>query len=167
MYGPGMPGTFSSPPQVSDPDMHHGTCVTPVSWCIPGSLTSGFLWSRWREIRSRRMRRLQFYVSGMRPIGCDPASRDVCHISTTGQDGTSAERLVDIGNAGASVLLIGRAPLPRAIYEYRSLGVERHDSKYYSVWFLNSWLKMPKAGDLWDLGEVDLIEDSFPIVGYV
>ena len=22
----GMPGTFSPPPQVSDPDMHHGTC---------------------------------------------------------------------------------------------------------------------------------------------
>ena len=43
---PGMPGTFSLPPQVSDPDMHHGTCVTHVPWCMPGSLTSGFLWSR-------------------------------------------------------------------------------------------------------------------------
>ena len=43
---PGMSGTFSPPPQVSAPDMHHGTCVTHVPWCISGSLTSGFLWSR-------------------------------------------------------------------------------------------------------------------------
>ena len=42
----GMPGTFSPSPQVSDPDMHHGTCVTHVPWCMPGSLTSGFLWNR-------------------------------------------------------------------------------------------------------------------------
>ena len=48
-HAPGMPGTFSPPPWVSDPDMHHGTCVMHVSWCMPGSLTSGFLWSRWRE----------------------------------------------------------------------------------------------------------------------
>ena len=26
-----MPGTFSPPPQVSNPDMHHGTCVTPIA----------------------------------------------------------------------------------------------------------------------------------------
>ena len=36
-HASGMPGTFSPPPQVSDPDMHHGTCV----------LSSGFLWNRW------------------------------------------------------------------------------------------------------------------------
>ena len=41
-----MSGTFSPPPRVSDPDMHHGTCITHVSWCMPGSLTSGFLWNR-------------------------------------------------------------------------------------------------------------------------
>ena len=28
-HAPGMPGTFSPPPLLSDPDMHHGTCVTP------------------------------------------------------------------------------------------------------------------------------------------
>ena len=27
---------------VSDPDMHHGACVTHVLWCMPGSLISGF-----------------------------------------------------------------------------------------------------------------------------
>ena len=47
-HASGMPGTFSPSPQVDDPDMHHGTCVTHVPWCMPGSLTSGFLWNRWR-----------------------------------------------------------------------------------------------------------------------
>ena len=47
-HAPGMPGTFSPSSRVSDPDMHHGTCVTHVPWCMSGSLTSGFLWSRWR-----------------------------------------------------------------------------------------------------------------------
>ena len=71
VHAPGMPGTFSPPPRVSDPDMHHGTCVTHVSWCVPGSLTSGFLWSRWRGKRSlhfQRMRNPEFYVSGKRPF---------------------------------------------------------------------------------------------------
>ena len=45
-HAPGMPGTFSPSPQVSDPDMHHGTCVMHVPWCMPGWLTSGFLWNR-------------------------------------------------------------------------------------------------------------------------
>ena len=59
------------PPLVRDPDMHHGTCVTHVPRCMPGSLTIGFLWSRWRGKRSRHCRRMcnpQFYVSGKRPI---------------------------------------------------------------------------------------------------
>ena len=73
-HAPGMPGTFSPPPWVNDPDMHHGTCVTHVPWCMPGSLTSGFLWSRGRGKRSRhsrRMRNPQFYVSGERPMTWD------------------------------------------------------------------------------------------------
>ena len=32
---------FQRKPQVSDPDMHHGTCVTHVPWCMSGSLTRG------------------------------------------------------------------------------------------------------------------------------
>ena len=62
-----MPGTFSPPPRVSDLDMHHGTCVTHVPWCMPASLTGGFRWSRWRVKRSRHsrcMRNLLFYASG-------------------------------------------------------------------------------------------------------
>ena len=62
-----MPETFSPPPRISDPDVHHDTCVTYVPWCMPGSLTSGFLWNRWRGKRSRRMRNPQLYVSGKRP----------------------------------------------------------------------------------------------------
>ena len=72
-HAPGMLGTFSPPPWVSDPDMYHDTCVTHVPWCIPGSLASGFLWSRWRGKRSRharRMRNLKVYISGKRCMGC-------------------------------------------------------------------------------------------------
>ena len=32
---------FQSKPLVSDPGMHHGTCVTHVPWCMSGSLTCG------------------------------------------------------------------------------------------------------------------------------
>ena len=42
-HAPGMPGTFSHPPRFNDPDM---------PWCMPGSLTSGFLLIRWRGKRS-------------------------------------------------------------------------------------------------------------------
>ena len=33
-HAPLMPGTFSPPPRVSVPDMHHGTCVTHVPWHV-------------------------------------------------------------------------------------------------------------------------------------
>ena len=71
MRQPGILGTFFPPPRVSDLNMHHGTCVTHASWCKPGSLTNGFLWSRWREKRSRhsqRTRKPQFYVCGKGPM---------------------------------------------------------------------------------------------------
>ena len=32
---------FQRKPLVSDPGMHHGTCVTHVSWCMSGSLDCG------------------------------------------------------------------------------------------------------------------------------
>ena len=65
-----MLGTFS-PPRVSDPGMHHGTCMRKVPWWMPRSLTSSFLLSRLRGKRSRysrRMRNSQFHVSGKRPM---------------------------------------------------------------------------------------------------
>ena len=48
-HGLGMPGMFTPPTRISDLDMHYGTCITHVPWCMSGSLTSSFLWSRWRE----------------------------------------------------------------------------------------------------------------------
>ena len=77
-HAPGMPGTFLRHRGLADPDMRHGTCVTHVPWCMPGSLTSGFLWSWWRAKRSRhslRMRNLQFYVSAKRPPLRNPYGR--------------------------------------------------------------------------------------------
>ena len=69
-----MPGTFSPPPRVSDSDINHGTCVTHVSWCMPGSLTSDFLWNRRRgKTFPAFLAHAQsaFYVSGKRPIATD------------------------------------------------------------------------------------------------
>ena len=49
--------TVNSPPsRVSNLNVHHGTCLTHVPRCILGSLTSDFLWSRWRGKRSRHSR---------------------------------------------------------------------------------------------------------------
>ena len=48
--------------------MHH---VTHVPWCMPGSITSGSLLSRWRgkrSLHSRRMHKPQIYGSGKRPM---------------------------------------------------------------------------------------------------
>ena len=73
---PGMLRKFSPPSRISDPDMHHGTYVTHVPWCMPGSLTGGFIWSQWRRKRSRHSRCMhnpQFYVSGKRPMMKDSA----------------------------------------------------------------------------------------------
>ena len=36
-----LPPTLKKKPLVSDPGMHHSTCVTYVSWCMSGSLTHG------------------------------------------------------------------------------------------------------------------------------
>ena len=65
-------GTFSPSQRVSDPDMHHGTCVTHVLWCMPRSQTSGFLplesVAGKRSRHPRCMHNPQFYVSGKRPM---------------------------------------------------------------------------------------------------
>ena len=67
----GMAGKFSPPPRVSDPDMHHGPCMTHVPWCMPGSLTSCFFWSRrWVKTFPAFPAHVQpaIYVSGKRPM---------------------------------------------------------------------------------------------------
>ena len=60
-------------PRVSDPDMHHGTCVPHVPSCMSGLLAMhvGIAnpWRRGKRSRhSRRMQNPQFYVSGKRLI---------------------------------------------------------------------------------------------------
>ena len=58
------------------------TCITASAWRMPGSLTSGFLWSLWRGKRyrhSRRMRNPRFCISGKRPIGgCILIESSIC-----------------------------------------------------------------------------------------
>ena len=83
-----VPGMFSPPPLVNDPVMYHCMCVTHVPWCMPGSLTSGFLWSRWpgkHSQHSRRMRIPQFYISDKRPMkryfGIN-ATKSYCYVPT-------------------------------------------------------------------------------------
>ena len=66
---------------VSDPDMHHGTCVTHVPWCMSGSLNRGGGGKRSRH--SRRMRNSQFYVSGKRPMAGMRLTRDKWWQATT------------------------------------------------------------------------------------
>ena len=46
VHAPGMPETFPRHLWLSDPGIHHGTCVTHVPWCMPRSLTSSVLWRR-------------------------------------------------------------------------------------------------------------------------
>ena len=68
-HAPEMSGTFYPPQRVSDPDTHHGMCVTHAPWCMPESMTGGFLWSRWRGKHSRHsrcMRNPLFFVSAER-----------------------------------------------------------------------------------------------------
>ena len=88
VHAPRMSGIFSPPPRVSDPDMHHGKCMTHVPWCMPGSLTSGFLWSLWRGKCSQHSRRKwnpKFYVSGKRPmLRTSPVLYPPCYGETLG-----------------------------------------------------------------------------------
>ena len=56
---------FQRKPIVSDPGMHHGTCVTHVPWCMSGSLTCG---DGENVPAFPAHAHPQFYVSGKRPI---------------------------------------------------------------------------------------------------
>ena len=88
VHAAGMPGTTSPPPRIRDPAVHHGTCVTHVPWCMPGSLPSGFLWSWWwgkRSMHFRRMRNPQFFVSGKRPMNPIKIDETTIKRSTTKQ----------------------------------------------------------------------------------
>ena len=57
---------FQRKPLVSEPGMHHGTCVAHVPWCMPGSLNRSGGGKRSRY--SRHMRNPWFCVIGRRPM---------------------------------------------------------------------------------------------------
>ena len=98
------PGMFSPPTQVSDPDMHHGTCVMRVPWCMSGLPTSSFLWNQWREKRSRHsrcMRNPQFCVSGSRPIGWK-----ACDCVVSGRNDKDKHNLIWCSFPGCSLVII-------------------------------------------------------------
>ena len=58
---------FLRKPLVSDPGMHHGTCVTHVPWCMSGSLTCG---DRENVPGIPGACAPAIYVSGKRPMEC-------------------------------------------------------------------------------------------------
>ena len=78
------------------------SCITArlthhVPWCMAGSRTSGFIWSRWRGKRSRhskRMRNPQFYVSGKRPMETMSALLARCEGSPSVTGGFPSQRPV-------------------------------------------------------------------------
>ena len=106
--------------------MHQGTCVTRVPWCIPGSLTSGFLWSRWRGKRylySRRMRSPQFFVSVNRPKQWFAV--DCCqHVRTE-----------------SGIQYISKTSKPRDTYLINTLSVRRN-GRHFADNILNALLAM-------------------------
>ena len=59
VHAPGIVGPFSPPARVSDPVIQHGTCVTHVPWCMPGSLINAFLLKSVVGKRSRYSRRMR------------------------------------------------------------------------------------------------------------
>ena len=68
---PGMSVAFSPTRGLAIPTYITARAVTHVPWCMLGSLTSCFLWSRWRRKGSQhswRMCNPLFYVSGKRPM---------------------------------------------------------------------------------------------------
>ena len=56
---PGMLGTVSPRPRISDRDMHHSTCVTHVPWCMPGSY---------------RLVAVSFEIGGGKNVPCIPGA---------------------------------------------------------------------------------------------
>ena len=101
-HAPGIPGTFSLSPQVSDLAMHHGTCVAHVPWRMPASLINVFLWSRWRGRRSwhsRRMRIPQFTYLIRGPLYCRTRQSHLKYIPTL--QSTPATSIIFFANASA------------------------------------------------------------------
>ena len=72
---PGMPGTFPPPPRVSDTNMHHGTCVTHMPWCMSWSQTSGFL--QWGSHGMERSTMASYQIRKIAGCACAGNAEDV------------------------------------------------------------------------------------------
>ena len=116
--------------------MHHRTCITHVPWCRPGSLTSGFLWSRCRGKRSRHsrcMRNPQFYVYGKRPM---PWLLQSWHLVSSGHqqvwssDQTTSKRK---GSNRVVNLICQRTPVMVSIISILQYTWWRHQKEKFSV----------------------------------
>ena len=122
---------FPPPPRFSDPDMHHGTCVTHVPWCKSGSLTNGFIWNRWRGKRSRHprcMRYPRFCVSGKRPM----FMCEINALQTFFKDNASENAACkDIDN-------IFQASVHECFSSYQNVIVHTHLNLFY-LWFQRAW----------------------------
>ena len=120
----------------SHPDMHHGMCVTHVPWCMPGSLTSDFLWSQSRGKRSRhsrRMRKPQFYVSGTRSMGY------VLH-----EDEINWKLAICAGNSPVTGEFPSQRPVTRSFGVFFGLRLNKRLSKQSRGW----WFETPSRS-LW------------------
>ena len=129
----------------SDPYMHHGTCLTHVPWCMSGSLTRAFLWSRRRGTRSRHtrsMRNPHLYVSGKRPIGV-----------TTDYIGPNPGNLLLLNGDNANYLLSTinqiKKPLTIVIKIRLIYPVQMH--VYQNLWKVQSILDSYSVFDEWNL----------------
>ena len=83
----------------SDPSVHHGTCVTHVSWCMSGLLTRRW-WGK-HSRHSRRTRNPQFYVYGKRPMGTliDQTVSEICAPQSLHPIGTRFDKFLTHGQA--------------------------------------------------------------------
>ena len=148
-HAPGLSGTFFPSPRVSDLDMHHGTCVMHVPWCMLGLLTSSFLWSRWRGKCSRhpqRMRNPQFYVSGKKPMTLTGSDMNVWSIWIWPYlvRWTHIKYKIDIfiwnlwqGGGGQCVTAWFYVDLE----DSKPLTVCSHQARLWQKWYAEVWLK--------------------------
>ena len=109
----------------SDYDMHDGTCVTHVPWCMPGSLTRGFL-----------------------EVGCGeniPGIPDAC--------ATHNLTCLARGPWHSAWMCISKSQNPRMVYEY-SLGKLYHQPIQWFAPKLNASPKEINKSTIWVCGWV-------------
>ena len=127
-HAPGMPGTFSPPLRVSDPDMHYGTCVMHAgiaNWRFPLKSDTGKKFPAFPA-------HAQFYVSGKRPMCNRLLEHPIEYAPGFVLKSWLANRLFNQNRAAkkehqCSILLVPSEGNPRASNEFpfqRSIGAK-------------------------------------------